>query len=73
MTIRIVLPGKVQLQLETAIRHYRRAVAALDEAVQSEAWDKIHALQGNRDLQAHTIALIVNGTPISFVPEGRQA
>ncbi|PWB34646.1 hypothetical protein DCO48_05745 [Pseudomonas sp. SDI] len=73
MTIQIVLPGKVQVQLETAIRHYRNAAAALGEAVQSEAWDRIYALQSNRDLQAHTIALIVNGTPISFVAEGGQA
>lgn len=72
MTIHIALPSKIQMQLETAIRLYQHAVAALEDAIRCEAWEKIHTLQGRRDLQAHTIALIVNDTPISFVEEGEQ-
>lgn len=70
MTIHIALPAKAQAQLETALVLYRKAIADLELAIQSEAWGTIHTLQGSRDLQAHTIASIVNSSSPIFVGEG---
>lgn len=70
MTIHIALPSKAQAQLETALGHYRKAVADLDAAINSGAWGKVPNLQGCRDLQAHTIALIVNANSPALVVDG---
>lgn len=70
MTIHIALPSKAQAQLETALAHYRNAIADLESAIQAEAWGAIHTLQGSRDLQAHTIEAIVNNCSLNFVGEG---
>lgn len=73
MTTHINLPAAAQIQLEVAIRLYRKAIADLDSAINSEEWGRIHTLQGSRDLQAHTIAALVNRTTLSFAAEGGQA
>lgn len=70
MTIQIALTSKVQAQLETALALYRKAIDDLELAIQSEAWGTIHTLQGSRDLQAHTIAAIVNNCSPIFIGEG---
>ncbi|CAI8960084.1 hypothetical protein [Pseudomonas soli] len=70
MTIHITLPGKAQAQLEIALGHYRKAVAELDAAINSGAWGTVPNLQGSRDLQAHTIALIINANSPMLVGEG---
>lgn len=74
MTTHIALPSAAQAQLETALLLYRKAIGDLECAIQSEAWGSILTLQGSRDLQAHTIAAIVNNhTPStdSSVGQGR--
>lgn len=73
MTIHIALPTKAKAQLETALDHYRKALADLETSIQSGAWGEINTLQGSRDLQAHTIAAIVNNCSLSFVGEGLPA
>ncbi len=73
MTIHIALPNKARAELETALLHYRKAVADLEIAIQSEAWETIHSLQSRRDLQAHTIAVIVNNGSLSIVGVGAAA
>lgn len=70
MTVHIALPGKAQVQLETALVRYRKAIADLDAAIKSGAWGQIHALQGSRDLQAHTIAMLVNDSTPALIGEG---
>lgn len=70
MAIHIALPSKAQAQLETSLLHYRKAVADLETAIQSEAWSEINTLQGRRDLQAHTIAAIVSNCSLSLVGVG---
>ena len=70
MTTHIVLPGKERAQLDVALSHYRKAVNDLEEAILAEAWGAIHSLQSRRDLQAHTIALIVSGCAQSIVQVG---
>ncbi|MBC3410066.1 hypothetical protein HU720_01945 [Pseudomonas sp. SWRI51] len=70
MSIHIALPGKAQAQLETALVRYRKAIADLDAAIKSQAWGRIHALQGSRDLQAHTIAMLVNANSPVVIGEG---
>lgn len=70
MTMHVALPVKVQGQLETALGLYRKAITDLEAAIKSEAWETIHRLQGRRDLQAHTIAAIINDCSLDFVREG---
>lgn len=70
MTVHIALPTQAKAQLEVALVHYRRAVVDLDTAVEAGDWCKIHALQGSRDLQAHTIAVIVNSCTLTLIGEG---
>lgn len=70
MTIHIALPSKEQAQLEVALSHYRKAVADLEAAIQAEAWGAIHSLQSRRDLQAHTIAVIVSGCSQGLIQVG---
>ncbi|MFP6365494.1 hypothetical protein VST45_32060 [Pseudomonas aeruginosa] len=70
MTIHIALPSKEQVQLETALALYRKAIADLNSAIESGAWGTILTLQGSRDLQVHTIAAIVNNCSLNFVGEG---
>jgi len=70
MTSHIELPAKAQAQLEIALSHYRKVVADLDVAIQSQAWGEINTLQGSRDLQAHTIAAIVNNCSLNVVGLG---
>lgn len=69
MTIHVALPTQAKAQLETALLLYRKAIADLDTAITSEAWGHVNKLQGSRDLQAHTIAAIVNNCALSFVGE----
>ncbi|MNJ64819.1 hypothetical protein D3C77_607960 [compost metagenome] len=70
MTIHITLPAEAQAPLETALHHYRKAISDLDVAIESAAWGAISTLQGSRDLQAHTIAAIINNCSLNFVGEG---
>lgn len=70
MSMHIALPVKVQGQLETALVLYRKAITDIDAAIKSEAWETIHRLQGRRDLQAHTIATIINNCALDFVGKG---
>lgn len=65
MTIHIALSSKAQAQLETALVLYRKAIDDLQCAIESNAWAAILTLQGSRDLQAHTIAAIVNNHALS--------
>ncbi|MNP81126.1 hypothetical protein D3C76_1794030 [compost metagenome] len=67
MTVHIALPNKVRVEQETALLEYRKAVDDLETAIQSEAWGEVNSLQGRRDLQAHTIALIVNNCSLRMV------
>ncbi len=70
MSMHIALPVKAQGQLETALVLYRKAITDIDVAIQTEAWETIHRLQGRRDLQAHTIAAIINNCSLDFVGKG---
>ncbi len=70
MTIYVALPVKVKAQLETALALYRKAIDDLNSAIESEAWGSVLTLQGSRDLQAHTIAAIVNNHALNLVGEG---
>jgi hypothetical protein len=69
MTIHIAVPTKAKAQLETALVHYRKAIVDLNTAIEVGAWGKVHALQGSRDLQAHTIAVIVNSCTLTLAGE----
>lgn len=70
MRLHIALPATAQAQLDIALAYYRKAIADLDAAINSGAWGEIHALQGSRDLQAHTIAMLVSaGAPV-LIGEG---
>lgn len=70
MAIHIALPIQAKAQLETALVLYRKALADLETAIASEAWGNVNRLQGSRDLQAQTIAAIVNRYALSLVGEG---
>ncbi|MNH30917.1 hypothetical protein D3C79_912360 [compost metagenome] len=70
MTVYVALPTQAKTQLETALAHYRKAIAELNSAIESEAWGAVLTLQGSRDLQAHTIASIVNNHALNLVGEG---
>lgn len=69
MTIHIALPTQAKAQLETALVLYRKALSDLETAITSESWGAVNALQGSRDLQAHTIAAIVNNCALSMLGE----
>lgn len=70
MTTYVALPTNAKAQLETALALYRKAIADLNSAIESEAWGAVLTLQGSRDLQAHTIAAIVNNHTLNLVGEG---
>lgn len=70
MTTQIALPALAKAELETALELYRKANTDLDSAINAGAWGQISGLQGRRDLQAHTIALIINKSTLSLVGEG---
>lgn len=70
MTVHISLPATARVQLQAALGRYRKAIEDLETAVIAEAWETLHSLQGKRDLEAHTIAVIVNASSPKLVEEG---
>ena len=70
MTTHMALPSNEHAKLQVALVQYQKAIADLEEAIQSGAWTAIHSIQSRRDLQAHTIALIVSGCCQSVVEVG---
>lgn len=59
MAITITLQLQSERLFQQSIEGYRKANAAIDAAVESENWAAINDAQGNRDMHAYTIAMII--------------
>lgn len=59
MAITITLQPPSERLFQQSIEGYRKANAVIDAAVEAENWAAINDAQGNRDMHAYTIAMII--------------